>query len=173
MSSASGQAPVDTGKVAGRRALVFESLDEITADAERLLAGGYRRLGNWNLGPMCRHLASGFRMAWERSLAMQPWPVRALARAFFKDKALKRLPSGFKLKGKAAAALVPGDVADAEGVGELREAVARFKIEPRTQLHPVFGQLTPQEWEQLMLRHCELHLSFLLPAEGDNQGARS
>jgi hypothetical protein len=30
----------------------------------------------------------------------------------------------------------------------------------------VLGPLTNAEWEQLHLRHAELHMSFVVPAEG-------
>ena len=48
---------VKTSKVSGRRRLHFGSLDEVLAEAERLAAGPYRKLGNWRLGEILMHLA--------------------------------------------------------------------------------------------------------------------
>lgn len=54
--------PVDTKKVAGRRMLRFESLDQVIADVDRLVeaerAGRLTRLGNWTLGQTLGHLAA-------------------------------------------------------------------------------------------------------------------
>jgi hypothetical protein len=55
-------APVDTGKVAERRILRFESIDQATAEVDRLVeaerAGRLKRLGNWTLGQTLGHLAA-------------------------------------------------------------------------------------------------------------------
>src|SRR5437660_10843986 len=55
-------APVDTGKVPGRRTLRFETIDEMMADVDRLVeaerAGRLKRLGNWTLGQTLGHLAN-------------------------------------------------------------------------------------------------------------------
>src|SRR5438874_10377963 len=45
-----GATVVDTTKVAGRRQLHFVSIDDISADVEKLAAGEVRTLGNWSGG---------------------------------------------------------------------------------------------------------------------------
>ena len=156
-------APVDTGQVTGRRELRFSNLDDITADVQRLSTGGYRQLGNWPLGQMCQHLANAFGMALDGNVPSAPWPVRALARWLYKEKTLRRMKPGFKLPPKVAAVVIPSRVEDAQGIAALHTAIARWKKETQRHPHPFFGRLTPQEWEQIMLRHSEMHLSFLLP----------
>ena len=53
---------VDTGKVAGRRMLRFESIDQVMSEVDRLVeadsAGRLRQLGNWTLGQTLGHLAT-------------------------------------------------------------------------------------------------------------------
>jgi len=55
---------VNTGKVTGRRAVAYESLDDVLVDAERLVAAPkVKMLGNWSLGQMLAHLAGGMHMS--------------------------------------------------------------------------------------------------------------
>jgi hypothetical protein len=57
----SASSPVDTAKVAGRRLLRFETIDQMMAEVDRLVvaeqAGRLQRLGNWTLGQTLGHLA--------------------------------------------------------------------------------------------------------------------
>ena len=49
---------IDTGKVAGRRELHFNSLDDILADVDRLASSReIRTLGNWSAGQIFEHVA--------------------------------------------------------------------------------------------------------------------
>lgn len=155
---------VDTGKVTRRRRVHYANNDELVADAERLLAGGYERLGNWSLGQIAMHLSNAMRMALDGPSMMAAWPVRMIARVFFKNAALRGpMKPGFKLPKKAAVLLPDGKISDDEGVAALRDVVARYEREPLVHPHPFFGKLTPEEWRTLMLRHAEMHMSFLLP----------
>lgn len=155
--------PVDTTKVAGRRQLQFRNHDEVLADAEHLAAGGYRRLGNWSLGQVAQHLAKAMQSGLDGAPAQMPWVARFLARLFIKNRILRGpMQAGFKLP-KKFVGLMPDTSADREGLEALRTAVRRWKNEPQRHPHGFFGQLTNEEWDQLMLRHAELHMSFLLP----------
>src|SRR5690349_111112 len=62
-----------------RRALDFRSLDDVLADVERLRAGGYERLGRWDLATTCDHLAKGFEVALDRRPLPLPLAFRLLA----------------------------------------------------------------------------------------------
>ncbi len=42
-------------------------------------------------------------------------------------------------------------------------AVARIQLDTERSRHPVFGELSLDEWDSLHLRHAELHMSFLVP----------
>jgi len=41
--------------------------------------------------------------------------------------------------------------------------VARLQATTKRYPSPAFGPLTLEEWDQLHLRHAELHLSFFVP----------
>lgn len=156
-------APVDTGKVTGRRPLRYGSFEEILADVEKL-RGGYQQLGNWSLGQVAKHVAGGMTMALDGAPAKPNPLVQFVAGTFLKKGALRGpLKPGFKLPKKFAAKLIPPSTDDDAGVAELQTAIARWKKEPQRLPHAFFGKLTPAEWDQLSLRHAELHFSFLVP----------
>ena len=146
-----------------RRTLHFADYDAVTADAEALLATGYERVGSWRLGQVCSHLAKAVEKSLDGYPKVLPAPLRLLARWFALGKILSRQPQNRRFP--TAPYLVPADAeADEAGLDALRAALGRLKghageLHP----HPVFGKLTPAQWKDLHLWHCEHHLSFLLP----------
>jgi len=154
---------VNTAKVTGRRQLKFNTLDEILADVERLAQGKVRAIGNWSPGQNIKHLALIMNGCMDGIPYKAPFYLRAVA-WFLKNKFVKNpMPAGFDLPKAAAAQLVPGDTSWEEGTQALRTALQRLKTEPQRHPHPVLGELTREQWDQLHCRHSELHLSFLIP----------
>ena len=152
---------VNTGKVAGRREVVYESLDDLLMDAENLVAGkNVKMLGNWSLGQMLAHLAAALHMSIDGTDHRPPWFIRLLG-PFLKRRVLRKMSAGFQLPKPVAEKLIPATpVAPEEGLRLLQEAVKRFRSDTSRQPHNVFGKLTGAEWHQLHLRHSELHMSF-------------
>ena len=146
-----------------RRSLRFHTFDEVIAETERLLGTGYDRVGVWSLGQICEHMALVVTMSMDGFPSKFPWPMRVVARWLYLRPILahrvfrKRLP--------APKYLLPSEMADdASGVERLRGAVRRFGAHPGPFApSPVFGDLTPEQWREIHLWHCEHHLSFLLP----------
>jgi hypothetical protein len=158
--------PVVTTKVTGRRVLRFTSLDDILKDAQQLTTGRARRLGNWSLGQATGHLACAMKMSLDgTNHGRAPLPVRIILRLFFKKLILtKGMRPGFNLKGKFAQYMIPeATCSNEQGLSDLRAGIERLKREPQRHPHPAFGPLTREEWDQLHLRHAELHLSFFVP----------
>jgi hypothetical protein len=151
-----------------RRQLSFAALDDVIRDAERLLAKGYDKAGNWDLAQVCSHLAAWMRFPMDGfpkvPLVLRPlvWFVRATVG---KKMRAKVLAEGFSPGGRTMPQTVSpsgGDVTAA--VAELKEAAERLKaftgpIHPS----PLFGAMTKDEAVRLQLKHCEHHLSFLVP----------
>jgi hypothetical protein len=157
--------PVDTRHVSGRRQVQYHSLHELLADVELLSGGGYRQLGNWNLGQICEHLAGSVKMGLDGSSIRFPWYLKMAGPLLKRRFITKPMPAGFKLPPKGAEELVPSNSADDQrGVEKLRHEVERWYRQPQRVPHPMFGPLTPEEWEQFTCRHAELHMSFLVPA---------
>jgi hypothetical protein len=75
---------VDTGKVAERRVLQFESIDEMLAEVDRLVAaeraGKLKRLGNWTLGQALGHLACWGECAYTGSPLKVPFFIKWILR---------------------------------------------------------------------------------------------
>lgn len=156
---------VDTKRVAGRRKLRFESLDDIVADAERLSAGDCRALGNWTLGQCFTHLARGMDLSIDFDETIKPPRIVRWVAPWLKGRLLRKgLSPGFRLPKNAAAKLIPPATDTQEGLDLLRRAVERQHRESRRVPSVVFGPMTREEWDQLHLRHAELHLSFFVPA---------
>src|SRR5262245_27535137 len=146
-----------------RRAVRFHDFDQVLADAERLLAGGYGRAGNWGLAQAADHLAKAITLSLDGFPSLWPWPLRLAARWLVLGKIMRH--EVFRRRVAAPAYLAPADgVADREAVERLRAAVGRF-VAHTGPLHPspAFGRLTREQWREVHLWHCEHHFSFLLP----------
>lgn len=166
-ASPTSSAPVDTGKVADRRVLRFESIDQVLAEVDRLVeaerAGRLRRLGNWTLGQTLGHLASWAEYGYTGSPLKVPffikWALRLRKRKFLYGP----MRAGVKIPGVEGGTLATDPVSLDEGLGRFRRVAERLKVEAPTAPSPVFGSLTHEESIALNLRHAELHLGFLIP----------
>jgi hypothetical protein len=154
---------VKTKTVTGRRTLHFNSLDDVVADAQRLVASPTTRtLGNWPLGQLFSHLATAVNGSIDGIPHKAPWFIRAIAPVFKRRFLTKPMSAGFNLPKEAEVGFYPAATSQ-EGFEQLRAAVGRWRTEKMTSKHPVLGKLTHEEWSQLHLRHAELHLSFAVP----------
>jgi len=160
---------VNTKKVT-RSKLTLRTLDDLSAELERIeaahQAGTLTTLGNWTPGQVFKHCAILMRCAID---GFPPGKPPLLSRIFLKlvikPVALKGgpPPAGIKLP-EEAAYLIPSDsISFEDGIAELRSVIARVttKGERFTQVSPVFGKLTHEQWIKLQLGHCTLHLGFL------------
>ena len=159
--------PVDTGNVTGRRMLRFESIDQMTAEVDRLVeaerAGRLRRLGNWTLGQTLAHLAAWTGYGYTGFPLKVPFFVRWVARLWKHKFLYGPMRPGVRIPrvegGTLATDVVPLD----EGLERFRRVTARLKAEAPTVPSPLFGPLTHEESIASTLRHAEVHLGFLLP----------
>jgi hypothetical protein len=148
-----------------RRTVRFSDFDQVLADADRLLAGGYDRAGNWGLAQVADHLAKVITFSIDGFPSLMPWFMRLGARWFALGAILRH--KVFRWSFAAPKYLLPADgVADRDAVERLRGAVERYKAHSGP-LHPspAFGALTNEQWREVHLWHSEHHLSFLLPRE--------
>jgi hypothetical protein len=150
-----------------RRQLRFESLDDILRDAERLAARPHRTAGNWSYGQILRHLAKGADACFDGfGPTFVPWWARWFVAPVVKKRFLREtMRAGIKVPEKVTTLLPEADVSVAAGLQHLRQALARFQSETPDKPHPFLGRLrNKDEYVALMLRHSELHLSFVHPA---------
>lgn len=152
---------INTKKVEGRRKVRYSLLDEFLLEAERLAATDVRSLGNWSQGQIYGHLARTMNGSIDGLGFLMPAPVRFLMSLFMKRKFLYgELPAGFK----SAPEFVPEDTSLEKELAELKASVVRQREEPDRVLHPAFGNIGKDGWNEFHLRHAELHMSFLLEA---------
>jgi len=156
--------PIDTRQVKDRRKVAYATLQEVLADAERLSQGQIKALGNWSPGQIFLHLAKAFNNSIDGSDARFPWYLCMMARLMKKKILTGAMPPGYQLPAEAGRALEPGPTSTEKGLGALRNAIARQERESKRAKHPVFGELTRDEWNQVHLQHSALHMSFLVPS---------
>jgi hypothetical protein len=158
---------VDTGKVAGRRTLRFESIDQVMAEVERLAeverAGRLRRLGNWTLGQTLAHLAAWAEYGYTGSPLKVPFFIKWIVRLRKRKFLYGPMRAGVKIPGVEGGTLATDPVPLDEGLEHFRRVLERLKAEAPTAPSPVFGPLTHEESIAMNLRHAELHLGFLIP----------
>lgn len=153
--------PINTKTVQGRRDVHYDSIDQLLEDAEQVVAGPSRTLGNWSLGQILEHLAITMHKSIDGFPALAPWPLRAMIRLMMKQKFLTHpMPAGFQISKKMEAVL-PKEADAAKALNELQAAIDRLKQEPPQALNPGLGRLTVDEWIAFHLRHAELHMSFV------------
>jgi hypothetical protein len=148
-----------------RRGLRFHEYDDILADVDSLLASGYDRAGQWSLGQMCHHTATVMEMSLDGFPGRLPWLFRAIARRFLLRKILRH--HVFQRRFPAPKYIQPPDgEEDHAGVERLRAVLGRLKTHSGPMKpSPLFGTLTPEEWRELHLWHCEHHLGYLHPKQ--------
>jgi hypothetical protein len=155
---------VNTTKVTDRRTVHYDSLQDLQRDAEQLAAGPVRMLGNKSYGQILRHLSIVMNGSIDGFPNRAPWFIRLIVRLMKKRILSKTMSAGFKLPADAEAALWPPGPEVAEGLEELHKAIRRLQTETKREPSPFLGPLTREEWDQLHLRHAELHMSFVTPA---------
>src|SRR5262245_20550115 len=159
--------PVDTGKVADRRQLRFESIDRVLAEVDRLVAaeraGRLKRLGNWTLGQTFNHLATWAEYAYTPMPLKPPFFVRWFLRLRKRKFLYGPMRAGVRIPGVAGGTLATEPASLDDGLTRFRRVLERLKVEPPTVPSPVFGMLTHDETIALNLRHAELHLGYHVP----------
>jgi hypothetical protein len=154
---------VNPKTVVGRRVVHYTCYDDLLDDAERLTQQPVETIGNWNQAQIYHHLAMSLNSSIDGSPFALPAPVRWLMSLFMKRRFLKApLPAGFKTTPEFDPR---ADISVENAFGDLRMAIQRVQSEPARAKHPGFGNISRQEWDAFNLRHAELHMSFLKPAE--------
>jgi Protein of unknown function (DUF1569) len=152
---------VNTAKVDARRKLDYKSFDELLADADRLSSGNVKTLGNWSPGQIFQHLAIAFNGSIDGFPAGFPWIIRVMGRLFKKKLISGPMPAGLKVPKNFAKVVMPEPIATEVGLANLHAAVSRLKQSQNRAEHPVFGDISREEWDSIHLKHANLHMSFL------------
>jgi hypothetical protein len=155
---------VNTKKVADRRSLHFESLDDILTDVERLGEGEIRTSGNWTPAQNVQHVGRLIGFSVDGFPFRAPWYLRLVGPLFKRQALSKPPPPGFGLGGQLEALVPDPDVTWDQALDELRATIQKAKRDGMSEPSPILGRMTHDEWVRLHCRHAELHFSFLHPA---------
>ncbi len=159
---------VDTSKVAERRTLRFESIDDGLAELDRIAEadkqGNLRAVGNWTPGEVMSHLAAWIEYAYEGfPLKPPPFFIRWMLRLRLKKMLEQGMPTGVKIPGVKEGTYGMEKMDTQAAVERLKQAWQRLKNREEVKYHsPAFGILSHDDWIRLNLRHAELHLGFLV-----------
>src|SRR5262245_27442668 len=167
MAASAAASAVNTGKVTGRRILRFDSIDQLLAEVDRLVAaeraGRLKRLGNWTLGQTLGHLATWDEFSYTGVPLNPPFFIRWILR-FQKNKFLRGpMPAGVKIPNVQGGTLGTEPISLDEGLARHTKVLQRLKIEAPTLPSTIFGKMMHAEAIALTLRHAELHLGFFVP----------
>ena len=158
---------VDTSKVTERRHLHFNSIDEVLAEVDRLVAaeraGRLKHVGNWTLGQTLGHLASWAEYGYDGCPLKPPFFIRWILRMQKNRFLYKPMPAGVRIPRVPNGTLATDPMPLDEALPRFRKAMERVKTEPPTAPSPALGKLTHDESIALNLRHAELHLGFMVP----------
>lgn len=155
------------GGVTRRRPMVYPTLQAIADDLTVLQkaheTGRLRRLGKHDPGPIFDHLARGMARSFDGFSMVPAWWLRALGPWIKKRVLAKPFKPGFMLPSRIERSVWDDSVSFEEGIRSLLDQVARASAPGAnpSQPHPIFGRMTPHEWQAYYLRHAELHLNFL------------
>lgn len=157
---------IDTGKVANRRTLRFNSVDEVLAEVDRLVqadkTGRLKCLGNWTLGQTLGHLAIWAEYSFTGSPLKVPFFVRWILRLRKKKFLNEPMRAGGRIPGIKGGTLATEPMPLEEAWPRLRRVLERLKTEAPLPPNTIFGALTHDEWIAINLRHAELHLGFMV-----------
>ena len=160
----------DTGKVADRRMLRFESLGQVLAEVDRLAeadrAGRLTQLGNWTLGQALGHLAVWAEFAYTGTPLKVPFFIRWILRLRKKKFLYGTMKAGVKIPGVEGGTLGMEPMPLDEALPRYRRILERLQTETPTAPNVIFGKLKHEEWMALHTRHAELHLGFFVPTNG-------
>ena len=157
------------------RPLSFASVAEAPDEAARLHAGGYRKLGNWDLAQVAQHCAEWIEMelSGEYRAPLYAKPVFFLMRKTVGPGMLRKILADGAMKAGVPtdpktvppAAEVRDPAAESAAIDRLRTAAGRLAAHAGpVPDSPIFGPVTADEARRLHAIHCAHHLGFLEPA---------
>jgi len=167
-AAAIGTLSIETGRVAGRRILRFQNIDQALDEAERLAAaerdGRLTQLGNWTLGQALGHLAVWAEYGFTEFPLKTPFLIRLILRLQKRKFLYSPMRPGVRIPGVNGGTLATERMTTEEGVRRFRAVFQRLKHEAPTAPSPIFGKMTQEDSIALNLRHAELHLGFFVAA---------
>ena len=149
-----------------RRLLKHMTWEQVLGEVDQLHRGGYECVGKWDLSQVCDHLSIPLMEVLEGKFGFKvPWIVKLLGPTVIKRQVLKTRVIREGIRGPQRFVNVVRRE-ESVAVNDFHATVGRFKGYrgpfPR---HPVFGNMTPEQWQDIQIVHACHHLGFLLPKQ--------
>jgi len=156
---------VKTANVQNRRKLHFETLDDLLEDARSMANQETRCLGNWSEAQIFDHLAIALNAAIDGVDFKPPFFFKVIG-PFLKGWMINSpMKPGFRIKGEGEKFFRPDpNLSKQEAFAKLESAVKRCQETDERAPNVVLGKWTTDEANKFHLRHAEMHLSFIVPA---------
>jgi hypothetical protein len=161
--------PIDTAKVTDHRRVRFNSIEDVLADIDRIVAaeqaGKLRCTGNWTAGQVFNHLASWINFAYEGYPGKgPPWFIRIILKMKKKQYLRDGMRRGVRIPGVKDGTFATDALSTQEGAQRLRAALLRMKNRDPVRFEsPAFGAMEHDERIAFQCRHAELHMGYLHP----------
>ncbi len=159
--------PVKTQTTPDHRTLRFRTLDDCTAEVQRILAadreGTLRARGNWTPGQVMSHVAAWIEYGYDGfPIRRPPFFVRWILRFRLRKMLREGMPRGVRIPGVEEGTTGMEKMATAAAATRLLAALERLRQgEEAKHDSPAFGPMSHEDRIELNLRHAELHLGFL------------
>ena len=151
------------------RNIRFATLDDISAEVDRLQHSGYEQAGKWNLSQVCEHLADWMTFPMD-GFPKAPFAVSLLLGAMRTLRGKKMLNDFIEKQSMpsnqptAPQTVHPASGNEQASIDRLNATIRRLE-EHRGPIYPspLFGSTNRQELIALQMAHCTHHLHFLVP----------
>ena len=146
------------------RQLHFDKLDDAVAEVERLAAMNVETIGKFSFPQIVEHLATAFDISsGHQTPPPVPFFLRILGPLMARRAARKPMKPGLKLPASAQEFFWKDERELDTVMSTFRESLKRYREVDPLPRHPIFGNLSRDDNEQLQCRHMELHLGFVHP----------
>ncbi|MCC9599414.1 DUF1569 domain-containing protein [Stieleria sp. JC731] len=147
------------------RKIHFDRLDDAVAEVERLAIIPVKTSGNFTFPQIVEHLATAFDISsGHQTPPPIPFILRLIGPLLGRIVAHRPMKPGLKLPQNAQDFFWRDEQQLDEAMTTFREAFKRYRAVDKLPRHPIFGNLSRDNNEQLQCRHMELHLGFVHPA---------
>lgn len=142
-----------------RKNLRYESLDECLADVELLRAGVVEQCGAWSLAMMLDHLIKWTNGFLDGGVTRVPSVFQSIARWMIRRAVKTQKYPSFTIK--APKAFRPVDSPLESVYPQFKKMIERLRALPDVVATWPVGEISKNDFEQMMLLHAAHHLAYL------------
>lgn len=136
-------------------------LDDVKKALKGRAPGDWKSLGPWPVGKAAAHCAQSIEYSVTGYPTRKPWLVRGLIGPLVLKKFLKNDAMSHDLSSPVPGAPeIPENLAAAEGLKRLGDAIARFEAAKELKPHFAYGPLGRDSYDRIHALHVKDHFAF-------------